>query len=76
MLSTQLQTFAHSNGFTVKENLAFGVFEGFFVAISGKQSRKNAFISFYKEETDSIIAIIVGVKKGSFFRKTFARNAA
>lgn len=52
MLSTQLQTFAHSNGFTVKENLAFGVFEGFFVAISGKQSRKNAFISFYKEETD------------------------
>lgn len=53
MLSTQLQTFAHSNGFTVKENLAFGVFEGFFVAISGKQSRKNAFISFYKEETDS-----------------------
>lgn len=52
MLSTQLQTFAHSNGFTVKENLAFGVFEGFFAAVSGKQSRKNAFISFYKEETD------------------------
>ena len=52
MLRTQLQTFAHSNGFTVKENLAFGVFESFFVAVSGKQSRKNAFISFYKEETD------------------------
>lgn len=52
MLSSQLLTFAQSNAFTVKENFAFGIFEGFFVTVSGKQSRKNAFISFYKEETE------------------------